>query len=306
MANEKRQGIIQVETLIKEGDLKQAYSICNKLLLNFPESGKLKKLQKKIEKIVYEQNLKSVKNDMKTLKPLWKEKNYKELVEKLKVLKQYVPGYKPVEKDLFKAKKLYREQIIKEQKGALNDYIKNIEKLINEGKYHDAIVECRKFLNKIPEHEKVMLLDQKARDLYVVEQLKKNKFLLNSKRFKEIEIFLKELQKINPKSGKIKSLLDKASKRETVAIEYEKKDFSFQSMEHIEVLMQKHKWEKAIEALIELLKVTPQNLKALELLDKARKKFDKQLTKEVIAKTKELQKKFKTQKERNPKEFIRL
>lgn len=306
MADEKKQGIIRIEALIKEGDLKQAYSVCNKLLLNFPGSGRIGKLQKKIEKTVYKQNLKSVKNDLKTLKPLWKEKNYKELVEKLEVLTQYVPGYGPVEKDLYKAKKLYREQLIKEQKGAVDDYVKNIEKLINEGKHHDAIVECRKLLAKIPGHEKVILLDKKVRDLYIIQQLKENKTLLDSKKFKEIELFLAELQKINPQSGKIKSLLDKASKRETVAIEYERKDFAFQSIEHIATLMQKHKWEKSVGALTELLKVDPRNIKAMTLLDKARKNFDKQLTKEVISKTKELQKKFKAQRANHPKDFVRL
>lgn len=306
MADAKRQGITQIEALINEGKLKEAYSMCNKLLLNFPESGRLARLQNKIEKTVYEQNLKSVKNDLKSLKPLWKEKKYKDLVEKLSVLQQYVPGYRPVEKELEKAQKFYREQLVTEQKGAVDDFIKHIEKLIEEGNHHDAIVECQKFLGKIPGHEKVILLDKKARDLYVVQQLKENKILLDSKKFKEIEIFLKKLQQVNPQSGKIKSLLDKAAKRETVAIEYERKDFAYQSLEHIYTLVQKQKWEKAVQALEELLKVDPKNMKALELLDKARAKFDKQLTKEVIEKTKQLQQKFKAQRKQTPKEFIRL
>lgn len=306
MADEKKQGINQIEALIHEGKLKEAYSMCNKLLLNFPENGRIARLQKRIEKTVYEQNLKSVKNDMKSLKPLWKEKNYKELVEKLEVLTQYVPGYSPVEKDLYKAKKLYSDQLVKEQKGAIDEYIKNIEKLISEGKYHDAILEIKKILAKIPGHEKALLLDKKARDLYIVQQLKENGSLLKSKKFKEIELFLKELLKIKPDSHKVKELLEKASKRETVALTYERKDFAFQSMEYIKTLMQKKKWDKAVEALEELLKVDPQNIKVLELLDKARNKFDKQLTKEVLLKTKELQKKFKAQRAQNPKEFIRL
>jgi len=302
MADEKKQGITQIEALINEGKFKEAYNVCNKLLLNFPESRKIRKLQKKIEKTVYERNLRSVKNDLKNLKPLWKEKRYRELVEKLEVLSKYVPGYTPVEKDLFKA----RQQLQKEQEGAVEDYIKNIEMLIKENKFEEAITKCRKFLGKNSGYQRVALLENKARDLLVVRKLKENKDLLKSKKFKEIEEFLNDLLRIKPGSSKVKALLNKASKRETVALSYEKKDFAYRSLEYIKVLMQKKKWEKSINAFLELLKVDPQNLKALELLDKARKKFDEQLTKEVIIKTKELQKKFRDQKKQNPKNFIRL
>ena len=306
MSDERKDGVAQIETLIKEGDLKTAYSVCNKLLLNFPENGKIRSLQKKIEKTVYEQNLKIVKSELDTLKPLWKEKRYKEIVEKLESLKSYVPGYGPIEKDLFKAKKLYRDQLIEGQKLAVDDYVKNIEKLIAENKFQEAIVESKKFLAKIPGHEKVVLLEKKAKDLFVVQKLKENEFLLKSDKFDEIEVLLKELIAVNPESGKLKLLLEKASKRQTVALSYEKKDFVFQSFEHIKILAQKKKWEKTIDALIELLKVDPGNMNALELLDKARSKFDKQLTGEVIEKIFELQKKFKAQKLKTPKSFIRL
>ncbi|MBA4336758.1 hypothetical protein C0416_03215 [bacterium] len=306
MADEKKEGILQVEALINEGNLKEAYSVCNKLLLNFPENGKIRSLQKKIEKTVYEQNLKIVKSELDTLKPLWKEKRYKEIVEKLESLKSYVPGYGPIEKDLFKAKKLYRDQLIEGQKLAVDDYVKNIEKLIAENKFQEAIVESKKFLAKIPGHEKVALLEKKAKDLFVVQKLKENEFLLKSDKFDEIEALLKELIAVNPESGKLKLLLEKASKRQTVALSYEKKDFVFQSFEHIKILAQKKKWEKTIDALIELLKVDPGNMNALELLDKARRKFDRQLTGEVIEKIFELQKKFKAQKLKNPQSFIKL
>lgn len=306
MADEKKEGILQIEALINEGKLKEAYVLCNKLLLNFPENGKIRNLQKKIEKTVYEQNVKVVKKDLENIKPLWKEKKYKEIVEKLTALKQYVPGYAPVERDLLKSKKLYSEQLMSEQKVAIEDYIRNIEKLISESKFQDAVMDSKKLLSKIPGHERVVLLEKKARDLLVIQKLKENDSLLKSENFKEIEAFLSDLLKVNPESNKLKVLLEKASKKETVALSYEKKDFAFQSIEYIKVLMQKKKWDKAIQALLELLKVEPNNLAALEMLDRARAKFDRQLTKEVIVKIRELQKKFRAQKAQNPKNFVRL
>lgn len=306
MADEKKQGILQVEALIKEGKLKQAYALCNKLLLNFPGSGRLKKMQKKIEKQVYTQNVTVVKHDLKKLAPLWKENRYKELIEQLQKLQQYAPGFKPVEKELYRAQKLYKEQRMQKQKGAIKHYIDQIKQFINKGQYQDAITQAKRFLMKVPNHQEVGLLEKKARDLYVVKQLKENQSLLKSKKFKEIEEFLHTLLKINPESHKVKELLKKAEKREAVALSYEKKDFAYQSMEHIRTLLQKHKWEKAVQALEELLKVDKHNIKALEMLDTTRKKFDKQLTREVIDKIKQLQKKFNDKRAQNPKMFIRL
>ncbi len=306
MADEKKQGIVQIQRYVQEGKLKEAYALCNKLLLNFPGNIRLKKLQKKIEKQVYKQNVQTVKQDLKKLAPLWEEKRYKELIDQLQKLQQYAPGFKPVEKDLYKAQKLYKEQQMKEQKGAVKKYINQIKKYIDENKYQEAITQAKRFLMKIPDHQEVILLEKKARDLYIVKQLKENQTLLQSKKFKEIESFLHELLTINPDSHKIKELLKKAEKREKVALSYERKDFAYQSIEHIRTLMQKHKWEKAIQALEELLKVDKQNMKALEMLDVARKKFDKQLTGEVIDKIKQLQLKFKAKYAENPKTFIRL
>jgi len=306
MADEKNQGISKIEAFIREGDFNQAYRTCNKLLLNFPESRKIRKLQKRIEKTVYEQNLKRVKNDLKNLKPLWKNKNYEELIKKLDGLIKYVPGYRPIEKDLFKVRKLYREQLLKEQKDNIGNYIKKIEEFIKRSKFEDAITECKNFLIKIPGYERVGLLEKKARDLLIVQKLKQNETLLKSNKFEQIGKFLNELLKINPNSSKVKVLLNKASKKETVDLLYKEKDFSFRSIEHINVLMQKKKWEKAISALLELIKVSPQDMKALELLDRARENFNKQLTKEVVVKIKELQKKFKLQRAKTPHEFIRL
>ncbi|MBD3156926.1 hypothetical protein GF369_03800 [Candidatus Peregrinibacteria bacterium] len=306
MANEKKQGIVHIQQLIQEGKLKEAYASCNKLLLNFPENIRLKKLQKKIEKKVYKQNVDVVKQDLKKLAPLWKEQRYKEIIEQLQKLQQYAPGFKPVEKELYKAQKLYKKQQVQKQKGAVKQYSDQIKHYIDKGKYQEAITQAKRFLMKVPNHQGVSLLEKKARDLYIVQQLKENQSLLKSNKFKEIEEFLHTLLTINPESHKVKELLKKAEKRETVALSYEKKDFAYQSMEHIRTLLQKHKWEKAVQALEELLRVDKHNVKALEMLDTARKKFDKQLTREVVDKIKQLQKKFKDKRAQNPKMFIRL
>lgn len=306
MREEIKKEVYKIRQLMNSGNYKEAYSMCNKLLLNFPESSALKNLQQKIEKVVYKKNLKSVKKDLKDLKPLWKDKKYKELVEKLEVLQNYVPGYGPVEKQLDKARKLYNKHARKEVKDYFYNKINEIKELFKKKEFEKAYSTAKKLHNQFKKQSEAKEIFEKSKELYIDYQLQKNKSLLSSDKFDQIESFLKDIQKIKPDSKKIKSLIKKAAKREQISIEYEEKEFVYKSYERILTLYQKKKYEKALKALDELLKVEPDNLKALELRKKASKKFNRNLTKEVIKKIRHLQKKFKKEYIENKKEFIKI
>jgi tetratricopeptide (TPR) repeat protein len=306
MNAEIKKEIYNIKKLINEEKYKEAYSLCNKLLLNFPDNSVLNGLQKKIEKTVFKKNLKSVKKDLKKLKPLWKKQKYKELVEKLESLRSYVPGYAKVEKQLSKARRLYNKKAKKQVKHYFYDKINEIKKLFENDDYEKAYSTAKKLHKQFPKQQKSKEMLESAKDKYIDFRLKQNKSLLNSDKFDQIQSFLKDLLKIKPDSNQIKSLLKRAEKRESISLEFEEKEFVYKSYERILTLYQKKKYEEALKALNELLKVEPDNLKALELRKKARKKFNRKLTKEVIEKIKRLQKKFKKEYLENKKEFIKI
>jgi tetratricopeptide (TPR) repeat protein len=303
---ELHKAIRQIESFFNAGRYKEAYENVNKLLLNFPDNGKLIKLKNQIEKNVYKNNIETVNKELNALKPLWKDKRYDELVIRLTEVVKYVPGYNKAEKQLYDAQNLYRKQIQIQQKDTLANYIRTIEKSINTGDFEKAISLSQEVLRKMPQHEKCGMLLAKAKNLLVDKKIKENQILLNSEKFEEIEGFLNELFKICPDSIRIKNLLNKAVNREKVTVEYAKKDFVFSAYEQIFLIYQKGKYDKTIEALRELLEVEPDNIKALELLKKAEKKFSSQLDREVAIKIKNLQNKFKTDKRKYPKNFIKL
>jgi len=300
------QEIQKINQYVLAEQFQSAYKLCNKMLLNFPESRRLHKLQYKIEKIAFKQNVESVKKDLKALKPLWNEKKYAELVEKLKVLQSYVPGYRAVEKDLYKASKLYQKQMVIEQKDFLDKYMKAVEVEMSKKNFRGAIILLKKVLNSIHNYKRAESMLEKAKDLLIDQELEQNRDLLRSKKFKEIEILLKKLLEINPENNKIKSIYRKAAKREALMLEFAKKDFTYQSYENILILYQKKKYEKAIDSLYELLSVDPDNIKAKELLVQAEKKFDSKLTREVTIKIIELQKKYEDQYRKDKKSFIKI
>jgi len=303
---ELNSGINEVVSLMNRGSYQDAYTACKKLLLNFPDHLKLNKLRSKIEKIVYKHNVVTVKNDLKLLKPLWKQKKYEELVKKLTGFVEYVPGYTKAEKLLYKAQNLYRKQVAEQQKETLANYIRSIEQAIKTQEYEKAISLSREVLQKIPQHEKCGNLLAKAKNLLIDREIRKNEFLLKSDKFNDIENFLNDIQKVCPGSVRIKNLLKQASRREKITIEFARKDFVYSAYEQILILFQKGKYEKTIEGLREMLEIEPDNLKALELLKKAEKKFSSQLDKEVTTKIRNLQKKFKEERTKYPKEFINL
>jgi tetratricopeptide (TPR) repeat protein len=298
--------IKKIKYLIKRNNLKEAYNLCNKLLINFPENWTLQKLQKKIEKIVFKQNLKAVKNDLKKLKPLWEEKKYPQLINELKKLKNYVPGYMPLEKQIEKATNCYIKYQIQEQKKLLKNHIESIQKYISNKEYEKAISLCKKILLKIPNHRKILELLQKSRALLIDKKIHENENLLNGNDFEKIKDFLESLLKIDPNSLKLKKMLKKASKRENLSLELAKKDYTFKSFEHIKILYQKKKYDKTIKALNELLAFEPNNEQFLSFLEKAKKALNKQVDQEVVKEVIFLQKKFNEQRKNNPQNFIKV
>lgn len=304
--DEKAQGIQEIEDLIAQNKLKEAYDICNKVLLNFPESYRLIRLQKKIEKIVFKQNLVQVKEDLKKLKPLWKEKKYDELVKQLTKLQKFVPGYPGVEKELQKAQKLQFKNKQHIQKDALAQYMATAEDHIKKHNYSAAITTLKRVVLKLPDYELALKMLSQAKESYIADEIKNNDYILKGNDFDKIAAFIKNLKNINPESKQIDDLIKNLSKKEEMAKKFAKMDYQYKSFEDIQILYQKRKYESTIKALKEYLKFDKGNLKVLTLLNKARKKFDKQLSKEVFDKMKNLQKKFKKQKHEMPKEFIRL
>ncbi|MBU1445925.1 hypothetical protein KKD70_01535 [Patescibacteria group bacterium] len=59
------QEIQKINQHILAGQFRSAYTLCNKMLLNFPENRRLQKLQYEIEKTAFKQNVESVKKDLK-------------------------------------------------------------------------------------------------------------------------------------------------------------------------------------------------------------------------------------------------
>jgi hypothetical protein len=180
-------GIQQIERYIVSNRLKDAYAACGKLLLNFPENGKLHNLKKKIEKLVFKQNLVSVKKDLDLVKPLWNEKKYAEIIQQLKKLQSYVPGYAPVENQLEKAKKLYEKQQIQLQKDTIKNYIKSIGDNMQQKNFEKAIPLAKQLLKKIPTHEQVQYLLEKSIKLLIDQKIHNNQQLLSSNKFGEIQ-----------------------------------------------------------------------------------------------------------------------
>lgn len=192
------------------------------------------------------------------------------------------------------------------QKDILAKYMTTAEDHFKKQNYSAAITTLKRITLKLPDYQPALDLLAQAREEYIKQQIQESEFLLNGKDFDKIAEFIKHLKTINPESKQIDSLIKKLSKREEMAKKFSKMDFEYKSFEEIQILYQKKKYEAAIKALEEYVKVDKDNFKALELLDSCRKKFDKQLTKEVFIKMKELQKKFKKQKHEMPKEFIRI
>jgi hypothetical protein len=80
----------KIKTLMEEERWQEAHRACIELLRFDPDNIKTIRLKNKIEKNVKNINVKAIEDDLESLKPLWKEKKYKEILEHLKGLEPYI------------------------------------------------------------------------------------------------------------------------------------------------------------------------------------------------------------------------
>src|SRR5512145_859231 len=105
----------RISALMAMEKWKEAHRACLEILRFDPENLKVIRIKNKIEKIVRKINVKTLKDDVAKLEPLWKEKNYEALVENLKRLEPFAADYPKIRKQYILAQKKYHAQLLDRQ-----------------------------------------------------------------------------------------------------------------------------------------------------------------------------------------------
>lgn len=277
-----KEAVDRIKSLMVLEKWGEAHRACLEVLRVDPENLRVIKIKHKIEKVVKKKNIKAIKEDLKKLKPLWREKNYEELLENLKLLQPYISEYPPLRGIIIKAQKVYEKQISGEQNDYYKEAIKYINDLRKENKFEEAFREAER-LKIIKQHEnKVKDLIKDIRKHWIDYEIGRSQNLLKSDKYEDIIVFLQGIKRIDPKSKKIQNLIASVKKKYEIYKIEQKKDFIYSTLEKVRTLYQMKKYYKAVEAAEQVIGLVPGNINAQNLYLKSKKKYDAQVEAELI------------------------
>ncbi len=272
----------EVYDLMKQENWLEAHRVCLRILRSDPENFKVIHLKNKIEKVVKKMNKKIIQNDIRELKPLWKEKKYREILEKLKALAPYSNDFPQIAKLLLKARSKYEKEI----RAKNEQYFKGQNAISNQQFYAGKFAESLATIEKLRELESHGKEIEKSKNrickAWVDSELDKNNKLLESEKYEEILSFCQQLLHIDSKSQKVIKLIDKTKKQYQSFKIDERRDFIYKSLEQIRILYQLKKYQKVVDATAEILAIDPRNKEANSFHQKSLAKLTHITNNEIV------------------------
>lgn len=266
----------KINFLLTEKKFKEAFTLCKECLQQFPTESRFSKLINKIEKGVEEENEKIIKDKIESMKALWKEEKYLEILKNLKELLRLSPNNSKLRNLYLEAEESYKKQFEKlndkfnkEQHKRLDEILKN-----NSGQLTEELYILEK---ENPGNQNVKKLVLEYEDKLIEKKIEDKRELISSNKYDVIANFLDELRKINKLNKRIQDVEVEIRSRKLEGEIVQTKEFVYGGEKHLDTLVKLEKFDKAIKAAEEILKVDPQNISAKEVLSFSKKKYKNQL-----------------------------
>ncbi|MCX6733506.1 MAG: hypothetical protein NTX63_01715 [Candidatus Peregrinibacteria bacterium] len=275
------QYIAQAELLLNEGKLKDAYNLCMKVLEADPENEGAINMKERISDAALNYNQKAIDEKLKTLKPLWENGEYAELIKILSELYRFAPHYGPLEEQLAQAQDMYRKQFATQTKDVLRVYMQELESLLQEKKYDEMIKLMLEKNREALTNPQLKAIHQNYRDKIIAIKIEEKKSLFETEKFEDIVKFLYQMQQIDRANKQVEELLKKYRKNLLVSQVSNKQEFTLKATEDMTTLYQLGKYEKAVQVAEEILHFDPLDKAAKAMASKAKAKYAKQLQEET-------------------------
>ncbi|MDX9971000.1 MAG: hypothetical protein RBS56_03795 [Candidatus Gracilibacteria bacterium] len=262
--------IIKIKNLLAEKNFKDAYKNYEELAFRNPFDRKVINIKNLIIKTVEKENKEKIEKAILESKKLLMTN---ETEKALKILNSYIkvaPNHKKLNKLLTEAKKLYRLQIKQKQdefdKVQGKKFSASMTKDV-KGFLNDIIIFKRRFEDSILANNFL----ERAKAYYIHKKIETSQNLLNSGKYELIEQFISELKEISDSNPEVVSL-EKKIKTEKYETQVQNlKESIYEAEKNIETLLKLKKFQKAYDAISELLKADEKNEKAKKFLPIARK-----------------------------------
>ena len=275
-----------LEALMVEGRLAEAYSKGKEILQKYPDQKPIRDLMADISKRMMTMNKQQIKDGVKEAKSLNKAGDLVGALRKLKELITLSPQDAKLKRLYLKIQKTYKEKIDKQSKNFLEQKSKEIHELYEAGDRTNLIIRLQELAREYKNNKQMITLIRSYREKIIEEEVTKKKELINSTKFEDIRGFIKDLKKIDETSKTIKNLENYISRRQMGNQVENIEEFVFASEDSLATLVKLKKFEEAIIVANEILKTNPDNKKVRKNLKKAKRKAFFKNQKEVARKIK--------------------
>jgi len=265
----------EIKQNYKNGDIALAYNQIQNYLQHHHDDLQAIKLYQKFKLAVYKLNLKKVKESIKNVDFMWKQKRYKDLLHLYLQLRQYAPNYAPLQKLIQRASKYYQTEIATQQDNSDNTIIQNIEGYLKTKNYTQALQFLEEAIKKDLSNPLFQKLLIETKRKVIDAKLKANKRKLKQITIADAHDFVKKLYELEPTYYKIQKLY---SDWHIKLKEYYKNSKSIYEKEaklKIKILFNTKDYQKALRASQELQKVNNKSKTARQFLKKIKKAIDK-------------------------------
>lgn len=282
------QYIDRAELLAKEGKVKDAFTLCRKVLEADPENSRALSLERLIEEAIRNINDQAIDQKIEALKPLWEQGAYDQIIRELKEMYHYAPHNPKLESALAQAEALYRGAVEKQSMDKTQQYAVELEEIFVRKEYDTILETIQKNQRFAGEEPKVQKIHDQYRKKIVSARLEEKKELFKSEKYEDIVNFLYGLQHIDPQNADVLELLRTYRKKLLEQQLDSKQDYILKAEQNIKTLYQLGKFDKAVEACDELLRTDAGNKLAASTKKEAQAKYAAILQEETenfIAKT---------------------
>lgn len=276
-----RQAEQNIVQLMHDKKYKEAYSLVKQFLERFPHEKTFIKLKKQIEEAVEEENESLINEKLESLKPLFKEEKYEEILKILKELLTLSPNSSKLQKLYQETQIKYQNQVTvsqekfeKKQRARLDELLQTNETLLIEEIF---LLETQN--SDVP---RIRKLAQEYRDKVIEKKIKEKKELIYSDKYDAISNFIEQLKKIDPNSPRITELENIVGGKKLVNQSEQKSEYIYAGQTHLDTLMKLKKYDKVIKVSEEILKTDPENITAKKMLEEATRLFFAQTKEESI------------------------
>ncbi len=268
------QYIDRARLLLTEGKIKDAYTLCMKVVETDPTHAGALELRKTIEESIQNYNIHTIDQKLELLKPLWEKGEYDKLIKELTELYRYAPHYEKLEEALAQAQAMYRSIYNTQAETKVIGYKETLGDLFQKKEYQQLIEVMQKNAPQASQDPTIRDLHAEYRKNIISAKLAEKKSLFESEKYEEIVNYLYQLQEIDRNSQELTQLLQTYRERLLNSQIDNNREFILRASENAKNLFQLGKFEKAMQVAEEILHIDPKNGFAQNIWKQGKSKFE--------------------------------